>query len=354
MKLNHKILSLFIIGAISVGTTNIFAANIAIVGEKTTVLTKQDAQTVTLKAGDRIKMVIDENFHKNDIAKVDMNGTYGYVSKSDIQLKQIETKILTDGAYLRKEPDPVSEILATLKKNDKVTAFYKYSDWYAIEIESGERGFVYESQIDEEDLYLLERKNLQKLNTWLMKERAAENRTMSDSSPEDSPSENISSENKPVEVVMWSSASKILARGDSATIEDVYTGKSFKIKRTFGTNHADVETLTAKDTEIMKQIWGGFTWERRPVIVHIDGRRLAASMAGMPHAGRDSAKNLSYTWGLSGGYGFGQNLDAVKGNAMSGVCDLHFRGSTKHKDGRISATVDPKHQAAINIAAKYK
>ena len=112
--------------------------------------------------------------------------------------------------------------------------------------------------------------------------------------------------------------------------------------------------MTAADTSIIKQIWGGFNWERRPVIVYIDGRRLAASMAGMPHAGKDSAPNLAYTSGLSDGYGYGQNLDAVKGNAMSGVCDLHFRGSTKHKDGTISATVDPLHQAAISIAAKYK
>ena len=28
------------------------------------------------------------------------------------------------------------------------------------------------------------------------------------------------------------------------------------------------EALTAKDTEIMKEIWGGFGWERRPVLVY--------------------------------------------------------------------------------------
>lgn len=364
MKLNYKILTLLTIGAISVGTTNVFAANIAVVGEKTAVLTKQNAETVTLKAGDRIKMILDEKFHQNDIAKVDMNGTYGYISKSDIQLKQVDTKILTDGVYLRKEPDSIAEVITTLKKGDKVTAYYKYVDWYAVQLESGEKGFVYKSLIDEENLYLLERKDIHKLNAWLIKEKMSGKKTIMNSSfkstalkstvLEETLSQNTSSENAPVEVITWGSASKILARGSVATIEDVYTGKRFEIKRTFGTNHADVEALTAADTAVMKQIWGGFTWERRPVIVHIDGRRLAASMAGMPHAGKDSAPNLSYTWGRSDGYGFGQNLDAVKGNAMGGVCDLHFRGSTKHKDGKISATPDPKHQAAISVAAKYK
>jgi len=334
MKRNYKILTMLTIGAISVGATNVSAANIAMIGQKTAVLTQQNSGIMTLKAGDRIKMILDENFNLGEVAKVDMNGAYGYIHKSDIQLKQIDTKILKNGAYLRKEPDSTAEVIATLKENDKVIACYKYIDWYAVELESGEKGFIYESQIDENNLYLLERKDIQQLNVMLKKDGVAEKTQ--------------------VETIVWSSASKILSRGSVATIEDVYTGKRFEIKRTFGTNHADIEALTAADTTVIKQIWGGFSWERRPVIVHIDGRKLAASMAGMPHAGKDSARNLSFTGGRSDGYGFGQNLDAVKGNAMSGVCDLHFRGSTKHKDGGINATADPKHQAAISIAAKYK
>ena len=36
----------------------------------------------------------------------------------------------------------------------------------------------------------------------------------------------------------------------------------------------------------MKSIYGGdWSWERRPVIITVNGRKLAASMAGMPHAG---------------------------------------------------------------------
>lgn len=149
----------------------------------------------------------------------------------------------------------------------------------------------------------------------------------------------------------WEEAQYIFERGTIAEVEDVYTGRRFNIKRTFGTNHADCEALTNEDTEIIKEIWGGFSWERRPIIVNIEGRRLAASMAAMPHAGRDSAPALAVATNLSAGYGTGQNLDLVKDNGMDGVFDVHFLGSKRHKDGNIQAVVDPQHQEAIEIAA---
>ena len=33
----------------------------------------------------------------------------------------------------------------------------------------------------------------------------------------------------------------------------------------------------------MKEIYGEWSWERRAIIVVVGGRRIAASMAGMPH-----------------------------------------------------------------------
>lgn len=142
--------------------------------------------------------------------------------------------------------------------------------------------------------------------------------------------------------------------GAVAEIEDIYTGKTFKVKRTFGDNHADVEALTKDDTKVIKEIWGGFSWERRPVIVSVSGRRIAASLAAMPHAGNDAYPALSEAPNLSGGYGTGQNLDVVKGNEMDGVCDLHFLNSMRHNDGEIMAAVDDAHQSCIEIAAKSK
>ena len=149
----------------------------------------------------------------------------------------------------------------------------------------------------------------------------------------------------------WTSASKVFARGSSAKVIDVRTGKSFNIKRTYGGNHADCETLTKEDTKIMKEIWGGtFNWSRRPVIVEIDGRHLAASMAGMPHAGLDNKPTNAIVSGRSEGYGRGTNLDAVKNNNMNGHFDIHFKNSRTHGTNRVDAA----HQKAIKEAAAAK
>jgi len=148
----------------------------------------------------------------------------------------------------------------------------------------------------------------------------------------------------------YSEASRIFSRGTTATVYDIDTGLSFKVKRTYGTNHADCETLTAEDTKIMKKIYGGsWSWTRRAIIVDVDGTKLAASMAGMPHAGVESAPANKTVSSRSGGYGKGTNLDAVKGNNMSGVFDIHFYQSKTHGTQRV----DEKHQAAVKKAAEW-
>lgn len=148
----------------------------------------------------------------------------------------------------------------------------------------------------------------------------------------------------------WKSARYVFRIGDVATVTDIKTGRTFKIKRTMGSNHADCEALTAKDTQIIKSIWGGFSWDVRPVIISVRGRSLVASMSAMPHAGIDSAPAYKMVSNRSGGYSRGENLDVVKGNGMNGHFDVHFLNSTRHKDGRE----DPRHQAAIRWAAKRK
>lgn len=146
----------------------------------------------------------------------------------------------------------------------------------------------------------------------------------------------------------WSEAQYVVPREAKFKVIDFYTGKSFNAKRTIGTNHADVETLTKNDTNIMKSIWGGnFSWVRRPVIIEYNGRRIAASATAMPHAGNDKAAGGSYTTWRSGEYGAGTNLDYVKGNGMDGVIDIHFLNSTRHKDGQV----DKQHQECVKIAA---
>lgn len=121
-------------------------------------------------------------------------------------------------------------------------------------------------------------------------------------------------------------------------------------KRTYGYNHADCEGLTAKDSAILKSIYSGsWSWTRRPIIVIIKGRKIAASMAGMPHAGLDRYPANVKVHGRSGGYGYGDNLDAVKGNIMDGHFDVHFLKSRTHGTNRVNAA----HQNAIKRALAW-
>lgn len=123
----------------------------------------------------------------------------------------------------------------------------------------------------------------------------------------------------------WTEAQYVFSIGKVATVTDVETGISFQVKRTIGANHADCEPLTAKDAAIIKKVWGGrYRWTERAVIVAVDGRKIAASMASEPHG-----------------------VEYIKDNHFPGHFDIHFAGSTRHKDG----LVNHKHQAQIKVAA---
>ncbi|NLI60429.1 MAG: peptidoglycan-binding protein [Clostridiales bacterium] len=126
-------------------------------------------------------------------------------------------------------------------------------------------------------------------------------------------------------MVDWFSKGQYLfPRGDVAKVTDLYTGKSFMMKRTGGTNHADSEPVSTSDAEAIKSIWGGWSWDRRPVIVEAGGVRIAASMHGMPHA-----------------------YDRVPNNGMDGHVCIHFYKSRTH----IRNKEDADHQAMVRRAA---
>ncbi len=149
----------------------------------------------------------------------------------------------------------------------------------------------------------------------------------------------------------WTEARYLIPIGATFEVVDFYTGKSFYVKRTTGSNHADCETLTLQDTNKMKEIWGGkLSWASRPVIIRYNGRKIAASMASYPHAGNENAPAAAWTSWRSGDYGAGINHDYVKGNGIDGHFDIHFYNSTRHKDGMP----DPSHQANVKIAAGIK
>ncbi len=142
----------------------------------------------------------------------------------------------------------------------------------------------------------------------------------------------------------------IFSIGTKATVYDIDTGLSFNIVRSFGYNHADCETLTAEDTATLKKIFGGnWSWDRRAVVLTIGTRKIAASIAGMPHAGVDSKPLNAIVPGRSGDYGTGENLDSIKGNNMDGHFDVHLYGSKTH----VNNSVDNAHQKMVLKAADW-
>lgn len=129
------------------------------------------------------------------------------------------------------------------------------------------------------------------------------------------------------ELLVWQDARWIYNPGATATVTDLATGRTFTIKHLGGSNHADSEPLASRDTAVMKEIWGGnWSWVSRPVILQVGTRRLAASMAGMPHS-----------------------VENIYDNGVAGHFDVYFLNSTSHADNAIV----PEHQANVRRAAGY-
>ena len=131
------------------------------------------------------------------------------------------------------------------------------------------------------------------------------------------------------EMDWWTSGIQTLfPRGGVATVTDVETGLAWKEQRYGGTNHADVQPLTAADTAALKQAYGGtWSWTRRAIFVTIGGVNYAASMNGMPHGG-----------------------GSIKDNDFSGHHCIHFTNSRTHGSNRVCQL----HQAAIQKALQAK
>lgn len=111
-----------------------------------------------------------------------------------------------------------------------------------------------------------------------------------------------------IEMLPWNEVNQLLPKYTKFTVLDVETGKQFNVQRRAGSNHADVQPLTSKDTKIMKKIYGGnWSWKRRAIIVIHKEQWIGASMHGMPHG-----------------------AGALKNNFPGHFC-IHFYGSTTHR-----------------------
>ncbi len=128
--------------------------------------------------------------------------------------------------------------------------------------------------------------------------------------------------------MQWGAVDPVWPLDKTMKLTDVGTGISFYVKRTGGTNHADVEPCTEGDTQNMREAFSGmWSWQRRPVIVEVSYITSAASICGMPHG-----------------------EDNIFANGVNGHFCLHFYESTNDDE---YCTTDKAHQRAITAAAKY-
>ncbi len=130
---------------------------------------------------------------------------------------------------------------------------------------------------------------------------------------------------KGVEMTHWDTAKNLFTRGSVAKVTHFDTGYTFYVYRLGGTLHADVEPLTAADTEVMRKIYGSWSWRRESIIVEVNGKKMAGSMNCMPHGGK-----------------------SIYNNNYGGHFCIHFYGSLTHETYRL----DPDHQAAIKRVVK--
>ncbi|CEP67607.1 LysM domain [Moorella glycerini] len=127
------------------------------------------------------------------------------------------------------------------------------------------------------------------------------------------------------EFLDWEWARWIYNVGAVATITDLDSGLSFRVRHLGGSNHADSEPLTAADTATMKQIFNGrWSWDTRAILLKVGDRVLAASMAGMPHS-----------------------VETILDNDFPGHFDVYFWNSRSHNTNEIQ----PQHQANVLRAA---
>ncbi|MBQ9942664.1 MAG: peptidoglycan-binding protein [Christensenellaceae bacterium] len=123
------------------------------------------------------------------------------------------------------------------------------------------------------------------------------------------------------ELSSWEDIDKLFPVGDTVTVTDFNTLRTYRVTRTGGKNHADVQTVNAEaQSEFMKCFGGDYTWEKRAVLVEINGKKYAASIFGMPNAN-----------------------DKLKNGHMSGSVCLYFSGSTSD----IGGIADAEHAANI-------
>ncbi|MEG1559337.1 MAG: hypothetical protein RRY79_06710 [Clostridia bacterium] len=123
----------------------------------------------------------------------------------------------------------------------------------------------------------------------------------------------------------WNEVKTLLILKKSYKITDYNTGVSFNMSFVGGENHAEMECDTAADAAIFLNIFGGvYNYSKRPMIISVDGKDVAASMQGFPHG-----------------------TDSNETNDVDGHACLFFEGSFSH----VGNLPDIEHQKLVYVAA---
>ncbi len=268
---------------------------------------------------------------KDDICRISYNGRKGYMKRADLSAKPVKavatqskatqanqttqaTQAAMKTAYVASERAKVYNAkgkgVGTLSQNAQVTVVAVKDDVCKVSV-GGRKGYMKKG-----DLSL---KQVRGSGATVQAEAAA----ASDSSTT-RPAKGTAKE-----MDWWKSDIQTkFPRGGTVTVTDVDTGLAWKEQRRGGTNHADVQPVTAADTAALKQAYGGtWSWNRRAIFVTINGENYAASMNGMPHGG-----------------------GSITDNDFNGHHCIHFTNSRTHGSNRVCAL----HQAAIKKAASTK
>lgn len=126
-------------------------------------------------------------------------------------------------------------------------------------------------------------------------------------------------------VSSWEAVSARFPVGSQARITDYNTGEAFTVTRTGGQNNAEVTATTAEDNEVFKHVFGGYSWEHRPVLVEINGTQYAGSLFGMP-----------------------TGLEMAGSNGMSGSTFLYFNNARSD----VYELADEEHVIALTTVTE--
>ena len=265
--------------------------------------------------------------YNDTLVQVVKGSTVGYMSKSDISTSKVQT---TSPSYTLKRGDTgeaVKRVQARLRDLGYFSGVIggNYKDITEASVR------VFQEQAKLEVTGVCDAKTLEALfsDSAPKMPQTADNAAATSGGATSGKSTVTPAKGTAKEMDWWTSGiQKIFARGTTATITDVETGLAWREQRRGGTNHADVQPLTAADTAVLKRVYGGkWSWNRRAIFVTINGVNYAASMNGMPHGG-----------------------GSISGNNFNGHHCIHFTNSRTHGSNKVCSL----HQNAIKKALAAK